>query len=89
MTRLASTADIAEPLEHIASQSLAGYMSQHDVRRECQALQWHVDEYHDLASIEHLHSTWNRLASQSPHYSHFLTWDWLATYWKHQQAINN
>jgi CelD/BcsL family acetyltransferase involved in cellulose biosynthesis len=86
MSSLAPTTDSAEPLEHIASQSLAGCMSQHDVRRECQPLQWHVDEYHDLASIEHLRSTWNRLAAQSPHYSHFLTFDWLATYWKHQQA---
>lgn len=63
-----------------------GLMSLDDVRHEQANREWQVEEIRDLTALTELRTTWNRLAAQTPNASHFLTFDWLRTYWEHNAA---
>src|SRR5262249_5258974 len=60
-----------------------GLISRNEVAQELDPLEWKVYEFNSLAELAQIRATWNRLASQTPSATHFLTFDWLATYWKH------
>ncbi len=73
-----------QPVDHYVLEH--GLISHHEMSEELAAQHWRVVELNSLEELEPLRSTWNRLASRTPGAMHFLSFDWFATYWRHNSA---
>ncbi|MDX1965206.1 MAG: GNAT family N-acetyltransferase [Pirellulales bacterium] len=62
---------------------MGGMISTADILAEQAAQGWSVNEIRTLPELLQLRPAWNRLAGQTAGATHFLTLDWLATYWRH------
>ncbi len=51
-----------------------------------QIAKYHVREFRDFAELRSYRETWNKLHTQTPGASYFLSYDWLENYWEHCRA---